>query len=101
MQKWTNSGTVKFERGVWDMSTALQLEDWLEPAAPLDDPGNGRTDALLVASAFLPVLMLRESLGLNQLVAWGGVVRARCCTCSLRGTHYISVTYLRWCERPE
>lgn len=30
-----------------------QLGDWLDPAAPPDKPGNGTTDAMLVANAFL------------------------------------------------
>lgn len=35
---------------LWD--TGFQLGDWLDPAAPPDDPGAGRTDAGLVATAY-------------------------------------------------
>lgn len=37
-------------RGVWD--TGYQLGDWLDPAAPPDDPADGMTDRYLVASAY-------------------------------------------------
>ncbi|MEU9731827.1 family 78 glycoside hydrolase catalytic domain [Streptomyces sp. NPDC048002] len=35
---------------LWD--TGVQLGDWLDPAAPPDDPGAGRTDRYLVATAY-------------------------------------------------
>ncbi|MFP3712119.1 glycoside hydrolase family 78 protein [Puerhibacterium sp. TATVAM-FAB25] len=35
---------------VWD--TGLQLGDWLDPAAPPEDPGQARTDRYLVATAY-------------------------------------------------
>ncbi|MGW6719635.1 family 78 glycoside hydrolase catalytic domain [Streptomyces sp. NPDC054995] len=35
---------------LWD--TGFQLGDWLDPAAPPDDPGAGRTDPGLVATAY-------------------------------------------------
>ncbi|MEU2250931.1 family 78 glycoside hydrolase catalytic domain [Streptomyces sp. NPDC019224] len=35
---------------LWD--TGFQLGDWLDPAAPPDDPGAGRTDRHLVATAY-------------------------------------------------
>ncbi|MEU1183249.1 glycoside hydrolase family 78 protein [Streptomyces sp. NPDC005820] len=38
------------ERGVW--SSGFQFGDWLDPAAPLDDPKRGRTDPHLVATAY-------------------------------------------------
>jgi len=53
MQKWMGEGVPKDARGVWDISTTLQLGDWLDPAAPHDDPGNSRTNPLFVANAFL------------------------------------------------
>src|SRR5581483_3963765 len=36
--------------GLWD--TGYQLGDWLDPAAPPDDPGAGRTDRHLIATAY-------------------------------------------------
>lgn len=39
------------ERGLWD--TGFQFGDWLDPDAPMDDPAGGRTDAHLVAAAYL------------------------------------------------
>ncbi|MFD6280248.1 family 78 glycoside hydrolase catalytic domain [Streptomyces sp. NPDC060209] len=35
---------------LWD--TGVQLGDWLDPIAPPDDPGDGRTDRYLVATAY-------------------------------------------------
>ena len=35
---------------LWD--TGVQLGDWLDPVAPPDDPGDGRTDRYLVATAY-------------------------------------------------
>ncbi|MFD3653254.1 family 78 glycoside hydrolase catalytic domain [Streptomyces sp. NPDC058620] len=35
---------------LWD--TGFQLGDWLDPAAPPEDPGDGRTDRYLVATAY-------------------------------------------------
>ncbi|KAE8159799.1 bacterial alpha-L-rhamnosidase-domain-containing protein [Aspergillus tamarii] len=37
---------------LWD-TTIFQLGDWLDPAAPPDEPWKGATDAKLVANAFL------------------------------------------------
>ncbi|NHI15741.1 glycoside hydrolase family 78 protein [Microbacterium excoecariae] len=39
------------ENRLWD--TGFQLGDWLDPAAPPDDPADARTDRYLVASAYL------------------------------------------------
>jgi alpha-L-rhamnosidase len=38
------------EDHLWD--DGFQLGDWLDPAAPPDDPGEGRTDRYLVATAY-------------------------------------------------
>ncbi|WP_432974803.1 glycoside hydrolase family 78 protein [Dactylosporangium sp. CA-233914] len=38
------------ERGLW--SSGFQFGDWLDPAAPLSSPRQGRTDPQLVASAY-------------------------------------------------
>ncbi|MBR7831763.1 glycoside hydrolase family 78 protein [Actinospica durhamensis] len=35
---------------LWD--TGFQLGDWLDPAAPPDDPASGRTDKYLIATAY-------------------------------------------------
>lgn len=52
MTSWIQKGIKRDQFGLWD-SNHSQLGDWLDPAAPPDDPGNGRTDELLVANAFL------------------------------------------------
>ncbi|KAL7271876.1 hypothetical protein RUND412_005339 [Rhizina undulata] len=51
MVTWVEKGIPKDERGLW--KDGFQLGDWLDPNAPGDDPAAGRTDALLVANAFL------------------------------------------------
>ncbi|OBT72099.1 hypothetical protein VF21_09173 [Pseudogymnoascus sp. 05NY08] len=38
--------------GLWDPNF-WQLGDWLDPKAPLEEPGDGRTDGVLVADAYL------------------------------------------------
>ncbi|KAL3480410.1 bacterial alpha-L-rhamnosidase domain protein [Aspergillus californicus] len=38
---------------LWDYTSSWKLGDWLDPAAPPDDVGNGRTDPTLVADCFL------------------------------------------------
>jgi len=52
---------------LWD--TGYQLGDWLDPAAPPQDPGDGRTDRYLVATAYFArsaatVARMAEALGL-------------------------------------
>ncbi|KAI9154879.1 Alpha-L-rhamnosidase [Paramyrothecium foliicola] len=38
--------------GLWK-TEGWQLADWLDPTAPPQDPGNGRTDGVMVADAYL------------------------------------------------
>lgn len=53
MKAWIDSAIPRQANGLWDDSTTYQLGDWLDPLAPADEPGNGRTDPELVANAFL------------------------------------------------
>ncbi|WP_405690639.1 family 78 glycoside hydrolase catalytic domain [Streptomyces sp. NBC_01185] len=50
-KRWVNlvEGLAGSTR-LWD--TGVQLGDWLDPAAPPDDPAAGRTDRYLVATAY-------------------------------------------------
>ncbi|MFG3289125.1 glycoside hydrolase family 78 protein [Streptomyces sp. NPDC048179] len=51
MKAWVDGITAATgDRHLWD--TDRQLGDWLDPAAPADRPGDGRTDPGLVATAY-------------------------------------------------
>ncbi|KAK1676214.1 alfa-L-rhamnosidase [Colletotrichum godetiae] len=52
MQTWLDEGVDRASDGLWNPDK-WQLADWLDPSAPPDDPGNGRTDSILVANAYL------------------------------------------------
>ena len=52
MTAWVDKALPRGPNRLWDKTT-LQLGDWLDPAAPPDDPGDCRTDATLVANAYL------------------------------------------------
>jgi alpha-L-rhamnosidase len=52
MTEWVRRGIKRDKTGLWDPSNH-QLGDWLDPLAPLEDPGNSVTDPVLVANAFL------------------------------------------------
>ncbi|KAJ5655353.1 hypothetical protein N7507_007303 [Penicillium longicatenatum] len=54
MQTWINKIPRRKEGSthLWD-TTIFQLGDWLDPDAPPDAPWKGKTDAQLVANAFL------------------------------------------------
>jgi alpha-L-rhamnosidase len=52
MKDWMDRGIPRDSRGLWDSST-FQLADWLDPRAPPDEPGNGLTDNIYVANAYL------------------------------------------------
>ncbi|CAO2652674.1 Nn.00g009570.m01.CDS01 [Neocucurbitaria sp. VM-36] len=52
MQTWLDIGVDRALDGLWNPDK-WQLSDWLDPAAPPDDPGNARTDGVLVANEFL------------------------------------------------
>ncbi|KGO63636.1 Bacterial alpha-L-rhamnosidase [Penicillium italicum] len=53
MRRWIDHGIDLDERGLWRKGKTWQLGDWLDPIAPPDEPGNGRTDPFLVADACL------------------------------------------------
>ena len=52
MTTWVDKGVQRGSDGLWDPDL-WQLGDWLDPAAPPDDPIQGRTDGTLVADAYL------------------------------------------------
>ncbi|TVY84784.1 hypothetical protein LSUE1_G001399 [Lachnellula suecica] len=52
MKAWVDRGVKKSSTGLWDPNV-WQFGDWLDPAAPPSEPGNGRTDGILVADAYL------------------------------------------------
>ncbi|KAK7397707.1 hypothetical protein QQX98_012922 [Neonectria punicea] len=52
MQTWLDQGVDRAPDGLWNPDK-WQLADWLDPSAPPEDPGNGRTDNILVANAYL------------------------------------------------
>ena len=52
MKAWVGKGIKRGPNGLWDQNI-WQFGDWLDPAAPPSEPGNGRTDSLLVADAYL------------------------------------------------
>lgn len=52
MQDWIDHGIPRNAQNLWGPTT-IQLADWLDPIAPADRPGNGSTEAQLVANCFL------------------------------------------------
>lgn len=52
MVAWVDRGVPRGPDGLWDIER-WQLGDWLDPTAPPDAPGNSRTNATLVADAYL------------------------------------------------
>ncbi|PYH43537.1 alpha-L-rhamnosidase [Aspergillus saccharolyticus JOP 1030-1] len=52
MKAWLDQGVRRGEDGLWDPDH-WQLGDWLDPQAPSDEPGDGRTSGALVADAYL------------------------------------------------
>jgi len=52
MTAWVDHSAAK-RAGDGLIRTGMELGDWLDPAAPPEDPGAGRTDAYLVANAYL------------------------------------------------
>lgn len=52
MRRWVDHGILRNERGLW-AKDSFQLGDWLDPNAPPDEPGNGRTDPIYVADVYL------------------------------------------------
>jgi alpha-L-rhamnosidase len=52
MKAWVDKGIMRGPNGLWDKNN-WQYGDWLDPAAPPSEPGNGRTDSLIVGDAYL------------------------------------------------
>lgn len=52
MKAWVDQGLKLGSNGLWDQNI-WQLGDWLDPAAPPEEPGLARTDNVLVADAYL------------------------------------------------
>jgi len=52
MKTWIDVALPRSPSGLWDESVH-QLGDWLDPSAPPDEPGKGKTDPQLVANAYL------------------------------------------------
>ena len=52
MRAWLEEGVDRAPDRLWN-TDKWQLADWLDPSAPPEDPGNGRTDSILVANAYL------------------------------------------------
>lgn len=52
MQTWLDIGVDRAPDRLWNPDK-WQLADWLDPAASPSDPGDARTDGILVANAFL------------------------------------------------
>lgn len=52
MKSWLDRGCRRGPDGLWSDSL-WQHGDWLDPSAPPDDAGNGATDGVLVADAYL------------------------------------------------
>ncbi|KAJ5358469.1 uncharacterized protein N7496_010882 [Penicillium cataractarum] len=52
MVAWVDKGIPRGPDGLWDVEY-WQLGDWLDPTAPPDRPGDSRTNATLVADAYL------------------------------------------------
>jgi alpha-L-rhamnosidase len=52
MVAWLEKGVKRDCSGLWDKNS-LQLSDWLDPTAPPDSPGDGKTDPTMVADAYL------------------------------------------------
>ena len=52
MRLWLEQGVDRGEDGLWNPEQ-WQLGDWLDPAAPPEDPGNARCDGTFVANAYL------------------------------------------------
>jgi alpha-L-rhamnosidase len=52
MKAWVDKGIMRGPNGLWDKNN-WQYGDWLDPAAPPSEPGQGRTDSLIVGDAYL------------------------------------------------
>ncbi|KAL1961235.1 hypothetical protein VTO42DRAFT_3181 [Malbranchea cinnamomea] len=52
MQSWLKA-IPRNQQNLWNYTAEWKLGDWLDPAAPPEDPGNATTDPNLVSDAFL------------------------------------------------
>lgn len=52
MKAWVDKGIPRGPNGLWDQNV-WQFGDWLDPSAPPEEPGNGLTDGIFVADAYL------------------------------------------------
>lgn len=52
MRTWIDDAIRRGPDGLWEQDY-WQLGDWLDPKAPPDDPGDARTNATMVADAYL------------------------------------------------
>lgn len=52
MTSWLDQGVCRGKDGLWNPEI-WQLGDWLDPQAPVDEPGDCRTNGTLVADAYL------------------------------------------------
>ncbi|KAF5584329.1 alpha-rhamnosidase [Fusarium pseudoanthophilum] len=57
MYTWLEQVVDRAPDGLWNPEK-WQLADWLDPSAPPEDTGNGRTDNILVANAYLVYITL-------------------------------------------
>lgn len=70
MTAWVDRGIPRGPNGLWDPNL-WQFGDWLDPSAPPEEPGAGRTDCILVADAYLvrvteTMARVAECLGLAE-----------------------------------
>ncbi|KAI1617984.1 bacterial alpha-L-rhamnosidase-domain-containing protein [Exophiala viscosa] len=70
MTAWVDRGIPRGPDGLWDPN-GWQFGDWLDPSAPPEEPGAGRTDCILVADAYLvrvteTMARVAECLGLSD-----------------------------------
>lgn len=52
MSAWVDKDINRDDDALWD-SEIYRLGDWLDPLAPLRDPGNGRTNGTLPTDVYL------------------------------------------------
>ncbi|KAF7557626.1 hypothetical protein G7Z17_g589 [Cylindrodendrum hubeiense] len=52
MLAWLDQGVDRGSDGLWNPDR-WQLGDWLDPSAPVENPGYGRTDSVMVADSYL------------------------------------------------
>ena len=84
MCAWVDGLTARLGPGTLFDQPAFQLGDWLDPAAPPDNPAAGATDPILVATAYRTrsaqvlsdiALVLREKADSARYAALAGSIR--------------------------